>query len=660
MASTPRLNLVQKIIQAHLVSGKPVAGEEVGIKIDQTLTQDATGTMAYLQFEAIGVPVVKTKLSVSYVDHNMLQTGFENADDHRYLQSVAAKHGVYFSRPGNGICHQVHLERFAVPGMTLLGSDSHTPTCGGLGELAIGAGGLDVAVAMGGGPFYMTMPKVLRVELKGKLQPWVTAKDVILEVLRRLTVKGGVGKILEYTGQGVKSLSATERATITNMGAELGATTSVFPSDENTREYMKAQGRGKDWAPLSADTGALYDEELIIDLNKLEPLIAQPHSPDNVIEVAKLKNIDVQQVCVGSCTNSSYRDLMMVAKMLKGKHIHPSVSMTVTPGSKQVFEMIAKNGALADIIASGARIIESACGPCIGMGQAPSSGAVSIRSFNRNFEGRSGTRDAKVYLTSPEVCVACALTGKITDPRSLGKPPKVEVPDKFSWDDDGIIPPAKDPKKVEVIRGPNIKPLPIKEALSEKLEGPVLLKVGDNITTDHIMPAGSKVLPLRSNIPAISEYVFNIIDPTFPKRAKELGGGFVVGGDNYGQGSSREHAALAPMYLGLKAVLVKSFARIHRANLINFGILPLTFIQVTDYEAISQGDQIEIPDLKMVMKADHPFPLKNLTTGKSIQVTHGLTERQKEIIVAGGLLNWTKQQSAAPVEKPKAKAKTKK
>jgi aconitate hydratase len=661
MAATPRLNLVQKIIQAHLVSGKPIAGEEVGIRIDQTLTQDATGTMAYLQFEAIGVPQVQTKLSVSYVDHNMLQTGFENADDHRYLQSVAAKHGVYFSRPGNGICHQVHLERFAVPGMTLLGSDSHTPTCGGLGELSIGAGGLDVAVAMGGGPFYMTMPKVLRVELKGKLQPWVTAKDVILEVLRQLTVKGGVGKILEYTGQGVKSLSATERATITNMGAELGATTSVFPSDENTREYMKAQGRGKDWAPLAADTGATYDEELIIDLNKLEPLIAQPHSPDNVIEVSKLKNIDVQQVCVGSCTNSSYRDLMAVAKMLKGKHIHPNVSMTVTPGSKQVFEMIAKNGALADIIASGARIIESACGPCIGMGQAPSSGAVSIRSFNRNFEGRSGTRDAKVYLTSPEVCVACALTGKITDPRTLGKPPKVEVPDKFTWDDDGIIPPAKDPKKVEVVRGPNIKPLPIKEALSEKLEGPVLLKVGDNITTDHIMPAGSKVLPLRSNIPAISEFVFNIIDPTFPKRAKELGGGFVVGGDNYGQGSSREHAALAPMYLGLRAVLVKSFARIHRANLINFGILPLTFVQAADYEAISQGDQIEVPDLKQVMKADHPFPLKNLTTGKSIQVTHGLTERQKEIITAGGLLNWTKQQSAVPAgAAAKTKAKTKK
>lgn len=660
--STQRLNLVQKIIQAHLVSGNPVAGEEVGIKIDQTLTQDATGTMAYLQFEAIGIPTVQTKLSVSYVDHNMLQTGFENADDHRYLQSVAAKHGVYFSRPGNGICHQVHLERFAVPGMTLLGSDSHTPTCGGLGELSIGAGGLDVAVAMGGGPFYMTMPKVLRVELKGRLQPWVTAKDIILEVLRRLTVKGGVGKILEYTGPGVKSLSATERATITNMGAELGATTSVFPSDENTREYMKAQGRGKDWTPLEADPGATYDEELIIDLNKLEPLIAQPHSPDNVIEVSKLKNVEVQQVCVGSCTNSSYRDLMAVARMLKGKHIHPSVSMTVTPGSKQVFEMIAKNGALADIIASGARIIESACGPCIGMGQAPPSGGVSIRSFNRNFEGRSGTRDAKVYLASPEVCVACALSGKIADPRTLGKAVKVEVPDKFVRDDDGIIPPAKDPKKVEVLRGPNIKPLPVKEPLGDILEGPVLLKVVDNITTDHIMPAGSKVLPLRSNIPAISEFVFNIIDSTFPKRAKEAGGGFVVGGENYGQGSSREHAALAPMYLGLKAVVVKSFARIHRANLINFGILPLTFVQASDYDAVSQDDKLEIPDLKQVIKVDHPFPVKNLTTGKSFQVVHGLSERQKEIILAGGLLNWTKHKNtsapAAPT-KPKSAKKEK-
>ncbi len=644
--SAKRFNLVQKIINAHLVSGNPVSGEEVGIRIDQTLTQDATGTMAYLQFEAMGIPKVQTKLSVSYVDHNMLQTGFENADDHRYLQTVAAKYGIYFSRPGNGICHQVHLERFAAPGMTLLGSDSHTPTCGGLGELSIGAGGLDVAVAMGGGPFYMTMPKVLRVELKGKLQPWVTAKDIILEVLRRLTVKGGVGKILEYTGQGVKSLSATERATITNMGAELGATTSIFPSDENTRAYMKAQGRGKDWTPLAADPGATYDEELIIDLNKLEPLIAQPHSPDNVTEVSKLKNVDVQQVCVGSCTNSSYRDLMAVAKMLKGKHIHPAVSMTVTPGSKQVFEMIAKNGALADIIASGARIIESACGPCIGMGQAPPSGGVSIRSFNRNFEGRSGTRDAKVYLTSPEVCVACALTGKITDPRTLGKPHKIEVPDKFVWDDDGIIPPAKDPKKVEVLRGPNIKPLPVKEPLGETLEGEVLLKVADNITTDHIMPAGSKVLPLRSNIPAISEFVFNIIDSTFPKRAKEAGGGFVVGGENYGQGSSREHAALAPMYLGLKAVIVKSFARIHRANLINFGILPLTLVQPSDCDTLSQGDKLEIPDLKQVIKVDHPFPVKNLTNGKSVQVVHGLTARQQEIILAGGLLNWTKQKTA--------------
>ncbi len=654
MPSTERFNLVQKIIQRHLITGKALPGEEIGIRIDQTLTQDATGTMAYLQFEAMGIPKVQTKLSVSYVDHNMLQTGFENADDHRYLQSVASKHGIHFSRPGNGICHQVHLERFAVPGDTLLGSDSHTPTCGGLGMLAIGAGGLDVAVAMGGGPFYLTMPKVLRVELKGKLKPWTTAKDIILEVLRRLTVKGGVGKILEYTGQGVQSLSATERATITNMGAELGATTSIFPSDENTREYMKAQGRGKDWVPVGADAGASYDEELIIDLNKLEPLVAQPHSPDNVTEVAKLKTVDVNQVCVGSCTNSSYLDLMAVARMLKGKHIHPNVSMTVTPGSKQVFEMIAKNGALADIIASGARIIESACGPCIGMGQAPPSGGVSIRSFNRNFEGRSGTRDAKVYLASPETCVACALTGKITDPGTLGKAPKVAIPEKFIWDDDGIIPPAKDPKRVEVVRGPNIKPLPVKEALADTLEGVLLLKVGDNITTDHIMPAGSKVLPYRSNIPKISEFVFENVDPTFSKRAKEAGGVFVVGGDNYGQGSSREHAALAPMYLGVKAVVAKSFARIHRANLINFGILPLTFVTPADYENLEQDHLLSIPDLKVVMRAEHPFPLKDITSGKSFQVIHSLTERQKEIILAGGLLNHTRQKSAAELEAAKA------
>ncbi len=665
-AAPERLNLVQKIIQAHLVTGKPQAGDEIGVKIDQTLTQDATGTMAYLQFEAIGIPRVQTKLSVSYIDHNMLQTGFENADDHRYLQSVASKYGIYFSRPGNGICHQVHLERFAVPGQTLLGSDSHTPTCGGLGMLAIGAGGLDVAVALGGGPFFMTMPKVLKVELKGKLKPWVTAKDIILQVLRRLTVKGGVGKILEYTGPGVKSLSATERATITNMGAELGATTSVFPSDDATRDYMKAQGRGKDWTPLEADPDAPYDEELLIDLDKLEPLIAQPHSPDNVTEVSKLKNVEVQQVCVGSCTNSSYLDLMAVARMLKGRHIHPGVSMTVTPGSKQVFEMIAKNGALADIIASGARIIESACGPCIGMGQAPPSGGVSIRSFNRNFEGRSGTRDAKVYLASPETCVACALEGKITDPSKMGKAPKVEVPEKFALDDEGIIPPAKEPKKVEILRGPNIKPLPIKEPLGDTMAGPVLLKVGDNITTDHIMPAGSKVLPLRSNIPAISEFVFNIIDPTFPKRAREAKGGFVVGGENYGQGSSREHAALAPMFLGLKAVIARNFARIHRANLINFGILPLTFVSPEDYDSLSQADMLEIPDLAMVIKVDHPFPVKDLTTGKSVQVVHGLTGRQKDIILAGGLLNYTKQKNAQALEaaeaskmKPPRKAKGK-
>jgi aconitate hydratase len=659
-ATEPRLNLVQKIIQAHLVSGKPEAGQEIGIKIDQTLTQDATGTMAYLQFEAMDIPKVQTSLSVSYVDHNMLQTGFENADDHRYLQTVAAKYGIYFSRPGNGICHQVHLERFGVPGTTLLGSDSHTPTGGGLGQLAFGAGGLDVAVAMGGGPFFLTMPKVLKVELIGKLRPWVSAKDIILEILRRLTVKGGVGKILEYTGLGVKSLSATERATIANMGAELGATTSLFPSDKNTRNYMKAQGRGKDWLPWEADPGAAYDEELVIDLSKLEPLIAMPHSPDNVIEVAKLRNVDVQQVCVGSCTNSSFRDLMVVAKLLKGKHVHPDVSMTVSPGSKQVLEMIAKNGALADLIAAGARVIESACGPCIGMGQAPPSDSVSVRSFNRNFEGRSGTRDAKIYLASPQVCVACALTGKVTDPRTLGKYPLIGDPWKFLLDDSGILPPAKDPKKVEVLRGPNIKPLPIQKAPGDKVDGPVLLKVGDNITTDHIMPAGSKILPLRSNIPAISKFVFEIIDPGFSTRAQEAGGGFVVGGENYGQGSSREHAALAPMYLGLKAVLAKSFARIHRANLINFGILPLTFVTPTDYDSIAQGDVLEIPDLKQVIKVEHPFPVKNLTNGKSIQVVHGFSDRQKDIMLEGGLLNYTKEKTAAAAQRAKAdKAKEK-
>jgi aconitate hydratase len=655
-----RLNLTKKIIQAHLVEGELIQGREIGIKIDQTLTQDATGTMSYLQFEAMNISKVQTRVSVSYVDHNMLQTGFENADDHRYLQTVAAKYGIYFSRPGNGICHQVHLERFSAPGMTLLGSDSHTPTCGGMGQLAIGAGGLDVAVAMGGGAFFLIMPKVLRVELKGKLQPWVTAKDIILEVLRRLTVKGGVGKILEYSGPGIKGLSVPERATITNMGAELGATTSIFPSDENTKIFLKAQNREKSWVPIAADVGATYDEEIVIDLNKLEPLMAQPHSPDNVIEVSKLKDVPVQQVCVGSCTNSSYRDLMIVSKMLKGKHVHPNVSMTVTPGSKQVFQMIADNGALADIIASGARIIESACGPCIGMGQAPPTGGVSIRSFNRNFEGRSGTRDAKVYLASPETCVMCALSGKIEDPRKYGKLSKINFPEKFTWDDTGIINPPKNAKNIEVLRGPNIKPLPMKSALNEKLEGEVLLKVGDNITTDHIMPAGSKILPLRSNIPAISEYVFNIIDPTFPSRAKAANGGFIIGGENYGQGSSREHAALAPMYLGIKAVIAKSFARIHRDNLINFGILPLVFISPADYESIKQGNKLEIPDLKQVIKIDHPFPVKNVSLNNSFQVTHGLTTRQKEIIMAGGLLNFTRQKLSPIVTEKKSTASVKK
>ena len=649
------LNLVQKILTSHLVSGKLEPGSEIGILIDQTLTQDATGTMAYLQFEALGLQRVKTRISVSYVDHNMLQTGYENADDHRYLQTVASKYGVFFSRPGNGICHQVHLECFGVPGTTLLGSDSHTPTGGGLGQLAIGAGGLDVAVAMGGGPFYLACPKVLKVELKGALKPWVSAKDVILEILRRLTVKGGVGHVLEYVGEGVKSLSVPQRATITNMGAELGATSSVFPSDEVTRDFLKAMGRVKDFTPLQPDPDAPYDETLVIDLGKLVPLAAQPHSPDKVVEVSKLKDVKVDQVCVGSCTNSSYEDLMTFAAVLKGKKVPSDVSVTVSPGSRRVFNLIAENGALAGLIASGVRVLESACGPCIGMGQSPPSGAVSVRSFNRNFEGRSGTKDARVYLASPEVCAAAALTGRLTDPRTMGKTPVVKPPRKEAVDNAGILPPAKDPSKVTVSRGSNIKPLPTQEPLGEKLEGVVLLKVGDNVTTDHIMPAGAKILPLRSNIPAISEFVFSSVDPTFAKRAKESNGGFVVGGENYGQGSSREHAALAPMYLGVRAALAKSFARIHRANLVNFGILPLTLVVPSEYDSISQGDSLEIPDMKQVIQADHPFPLKNLTTGKSLQTVHGLTARQKEIILAGGLLNHTKAKAAAELEKGEEK-----
>jgi aconitate hydratase len=636
------MNAAEKIISAHLVEGTMTPGEDIAIRIDQTLTQDATGTMAYLQFEALGMKKVKTELSVSYVDHNMLQSGFENADDHKYLQTVAAKYGIYFSRPGNGICHQVHLERFGVPGKTLLGSDSHTPTGGGIGMLAMGAGGLDVAVAMGGGAFYLKMPEIVNVYLTGKLKPFVSAKDIILEVLRILSVKGGLGRIIEYGGPGVKSLTVPQRATITNMGAELGATTSVFPSDENTKEFMKLQKRVKDWQPLEADPDAKYAKVIKIDLGKLEPLIAKPHSPDNVVKVKSIKRAKVDQVCIGSCTNSSVADLMITASLLKGKKVHPDVSCTISPGSKQVLEAISSNGALTELIAAGCRIIESGCGPCIGMGQAPPSGGVSVRSFNRNFPGRSGTKDAQVFLASPETCVAAAVTGFITDPRELGKYPKFRLPEKIHIDDSGIIPPSKTPGKVKVQRGPNIAPLPINEPMPSSLEGEVLLKVGDNITTDHIMPAGAKILPLRSNIPKISEFVYTFVDPDFVGRAKEKGGGFIVGGENYGQGSSREHAALAPMYLGLKMVLTKSFARIHLANLINFGILPLTFADPADYDKINQGDRLQLPMVSDILATGADLVVKNLSAGIDIPVTYSLTPRQVAIVRAGGLLNYTK------------------
>ncbi|MBI5636396.1 MAG: aconitate hydratase [Nitrospinae bacterium] len=632
-------NLTQKILKAHLVEGEMTAGKPIAIRIDQTLTQDATGTMAYLQFEAMGVPKVKTKLSVSYVDHNMLQDDFKNADDHLYLQSVAAKHGIWFSRPGNGICHQVHLERFGVPGQTLLGSDSHTPTQGGIGMISIGAGGLDVALAMAGQPFFLTSPAVVNVKLTGKLKPWVSAKDVILEVLRRLTVKGGTNKVIEYSGPGVKTLSVPERATITNMGAELGATTSVFPSDDTTKKFLVAQKRGKDFKALSADADCKYEETLEIDLGTLEPMVAQPHLPDNVAKVKDLKGIKVSQVAVGSCTNSSFRDLMTVAAMLKGKTIHPGLSMAISPGSKQVYNMISKNGALADIIASGARVLESGCGPCIGMGFAPNSAGVSVRSFNRNFVGRSGTKDAQVYLASPEVCVAAALTGEITDPRKLGKnSPKINWPKTFIVDDNMVIKPPK--KSGEIVRGPNIKPLPETHPLQPVLAGTVLLKVPDNITTDHIMPAGAKILPLRSNIPEISKHVFAPVDATFHDRAKAAGGGFIVGGQNYGQGSSREHAALAPMALGVKAVVVKSFARIHRSNLINFGILPLTFVNEADYDKIAQGDKLTIN--AGTLENDN-IVLRNESKGIDIPVKHGLAPREKDQVRAGGALGLARQ-----------------
>lgn len=635
-------NLARKIIAEHLVAGEMVPGGAVAIRIDQALTQDATGTMTWLQFEAIGLPKVRTELSVSYVDHNMLQADFRNADDHRYLQTVAARYGAYFSRPGNGICHQVHLERFGIPGKTVLGSDSHTPTDGGLGALAIGAGGLDVAVAMGGGPFYTAIPKIVGVRLVGELGPWLAAKDIIIELQRRMTVKGGVGKIIEYYGPGVATLTVTQRATICNMGAELGATTSIFPSDERTRVYLEAQGRGEVWKPMAADPDAGYDEDVEIDLGELEPLISQPSSPDNVVKVREVEGIPVAQVCVGSCTNSSYEDLMTVATILKGKTIHPSVSFTVTPGSKQVYTMVAESGALADLIAAGARILESACGPCIGMGQAPPTGAASVRSFNRNFKGRSGTADDQVYLASPETCAATALYGVITDPRRLGEPIVFEPPARYLVDDNMIVPPAEDPGSVEVIRGPNIKPVPVAEPVPDTLQGRVLLKVGDNITTDHIMPAGAQVLPLRSNIPAIAEYVFWRVDPDFVQRAKEWGGGMVVGGVNYGQGSSREHAALAPMYLGLKAVIAKSFARIHHANLVNVGILPLTFADEAGFDGLEQGDEWEIAGVRAALRKGDELTVRNLTKGTMFEVTYNLTERQVKVLLGGGLLNYIK------------------
>lgn len=635
-------NLTQKILKAHLVEGSLEPGKEIAIKVDQTITQDATGTMAYLQFEATGIPRVKTELSVSYVDHNTLQTGFENADDHRFLQGMAAKYGAYFSRPGNGICHQVHLERFGVPGKTMLGADSHTPTGGGLGMIAIGVGGLDVAVAMGGGPFYLTMPKVVNIRLHGRLSPWVSAKDVILEVLRRLTVKGGVGKILEYGGDGVASLSVPERATITNMGAETGATTSIFPSDEVTRAFLRAQGREDCWVPLAADPDATYDETLDIDLGALEPMVAKPHMPDNVVKVKDINLLGVDQVMIGSCTNSSYLDLMRVAAVLKGKRVHPRVSLVIAPGSRQVLKLLAENGALADLVAAGARILECACGPCIGMGQAPPSGGISVRTNNRNFEGRSGTKDGQIYLVSPETAAATAVHGALTDPRQLGEFPVISLPESFSPDDSMVLPPAAEPDKVEVVLGPNIKPLPVAQPLPVGLEGQVLLKVGDNITTDHIMPAGSKVLPLRSNIPAMSKYVFEPVDPEFPERAKAAGGGIVVGGENYGQGSSREHAALVPMYLGVKVVLAKSFARIHRDNLINFGILPITFENPEDYDRINQGDVLELPGVAASLESGQAVLVKNVTRGFEFRALGGMTPRQVEVMRAGGLLNYTR------------------
>lgn len=638
------LTIAQKIIKEHLVSGEMTPGKEVALKIDQTLTQDATGTMAYLEFETMGVPRVRTELSVAYIDHNTLQSGFENADDHRFIQSMAKKYGLYFSRPGNGICHQVHLERFGKPGKTLIGSDSHTPTGGGIGMLAMGAGGLDVAVAMGGGAYYITMPKMYKVNLTGKLRDFVTAKDVSLEILRILSVKGGVGAVIEWGGEGVKTLSVPERATITNMGTELGATTSIFPSDEITKAFLEAEGRGDDYIHLESDDDAVYDKVIDIDLSTLEPMIACPHSPDNVVKVSSLKGTKVDQVCIGSCTNSSLLDMLKVASLLKGKTICPEVSLSISPGSKQVLSMLADSGALSDILASGARVLECACGPCIGMGFSPNSGGVSLRTFNRNFEGRSGTADGQVYLVSPETAVAAALTGEITDPMLLGKMPEVTMPKAFKIDDSAVIPPAslEEAKDLPILRGPNIKPFPDSKPLEDSLSAPLVLKVGDNITTDHIMPAGAKILPYRSNIPHLSQYCFAVCDETFPERAKAAGESIIVGGNNYGQGSSREHAALVPLYLGVRAVISKSFARIHAANLINAGIVPLTFENPEDYDKLTQGDALALSDIYAGLDSGKLI-LKDVTTGQEFSLVCSFTERQKAILKAGGLLKYVGQ-----------------
>ena len=636
--------IAQKIIKNHLISGDMTVGSEIALKIDQTLTQDATGTMAYLEFETMGLKRVKTEKSVAYIDHNTLQSGFENADDHRYIQSVAKKHGIYFSRPGNGICHQVHLERFGKPGKTLIGSDSHTPTGGGIGMLAMGAGGLDVAVAMGGGAYYITMPKMYKVNLKGKLKPFVSAKDISLEILRILSVKGGVGAIIEWGGEGIKTLSVPERATITNMGTELGCTTSIFPSDEITREFLKSQGRENDFVELKSDDDAVYDKVIEINLDTLVPLIACPHSPDNVVEVASLKGTKVDQVCIGSCTNSSLLDMLKVAALLKGKTIKPSVSLSVSPGSKQVLSMLSDCGALSDILASGARLLECACGPCIGMGFSPNSAGVSLRTFNRNFEGRSGTADAGVYLVSPETAVAAALTGEITDPRLLGEMPEIKMPTVFKIDDTAVLNPEREEtaQEVDILRGPNIKPFPTSKKVLDSLNAEVSLKVGDNITTDHIMPAGAKILPYRSNIPHLSQFCFGVCDKSFPERAKELGESIVVGGINYGQGSSREHAALVPMYLGVRAVITKSFARIHLANLINAGIIPLTFKNADDYDKINEGEKLSLNNIYDGMDKGI-IVLKNETNGEEIELVCNFTDRQKSILKAGGLLAYTKE-----------------